>query len=570
MRKGSRHFYRRLLLVYTAILVGVVALLVLYFISELRQQARDTNLEYMEMEGTEGREYILQSMEDADHIHSSLYNSYDEINDLCHYLSDEINSYMEYRLDNYSGNTSVSYWGIEDFMSRMFVNYRQVSSMSVYSDAQKIRTVYEKDGTSRRIYEPEDSGSGEGESGEKGRLAARRELRDPASLQEIGWIEMEFSTEKFQDIVAFYECAQMLVLDEAGRAVYSSSPGLEGLAGIGERELERDYGFFCWEGETDDYRVLTLLAKREAQHIPVWSFLAVLVLGAVSVVIGEIGIHFYLSGIMRRLNAIVDGMENVKTGDLNTRIPCGEKEDELDIIADNFNRMCEDLDAYIKKSYLAEIEQKNAEMAALQSQINPHFLYNTLEAIRMKAICNGDREVGRMLYSMAAMFQSQLKAADVIVLAQELHYSKKYMELFEFRYHDKFRWEVNCEERFLQVPIIKFVIQPVLENYFAHGIRLESDTNFVSLTVRENGAFMEIDVTDNGRGMTEEQREAKNEALEADEFDSHKSMGLANVNRRLRAVYGPECGLMLRPGIDGGLTVTIRFRKEEEERGDLE
>lgn len=101
MKKGSRHFYRRLLLVYTAILVGEVVLLVLYFISELRQ----------EMEGTEGREYILDSMEDAEHIHSSLYNSYDEFNDLYHYLSDEIDVYMEYRLDNYGGNTSVSYSG---------------------------------------------------------------------------------------------------------------------------------------------------------------------------------------------------------------------------------------------------------------------------------------------------------------------------------------------------------------------------------------------------------------------------------------------------------------------------
>lgn len=107
MKKGSRHFYRRLLLVYTAILVGEVVLLVLYFISELRQQARETNLEYMEMEGTEGREYILDSMEDAEHIHSSLYNSYDEFNDLYHYLSDEIDVYMEYRLDNYGGNTAV-------------------------------------------------------------------------------------------------------------------------------------------------------------------------------------------------------------------------------------------------------------------------------------------------------------------------------------------------------------------------------------------------------------------------------------------------------------------------------
>ena len=428
----------------------------------------------------------------------------------------------------------MSYSGIEDFMSRIFVNYSQVSSMSVYSYAQEIETVYEKDGTSRRILEPDRTEDGQNSAG---RLTAKRELRDPASLQEIGWIEMEFSAEKFQDIVNFYECARLLVLDGEGRTVYASEPGLEPLAQVGGRQLEEEYGFFFWEGEAGGYRVLTLLTKREASHIPVWTFLAVLALGALLVVVGEIGIHFYLRRIMQRLNAIVEGMENVKTGDLNTRLSCGKKKDELDIIADNFNRMCEDLDAYIKKSYLAEIEQKNAEMAALQSQINPH--------------------------------QSPLKAADLILLAQELHYSKKYRELFEFRYHDHVRWDVNCEERFLQVPVIKFVIQPVLENYFAHGIRLESDTNFIGITVRENGPFMEIDVTDNGRGMGKEQMEAKNVALEADEFDSHKSMGLSNVNRRLRAVYGPECGLLLSPGMDGGLMVTIRFRKQEEEMGDI-
>lgn len=182
----------------------------------------------------------------------------------------------------------------------------------------------------------------------------------------------------------------------------------------------------------------------------------------------------------------------------------------------------------------------------------------------MKAICNGDREVGRMLYSMAALFQSQLKADDVILLAQELHYSKKYMELFEYRYNGKFRWDMECDEKLLQVPVIKFVIQPVLENYFAHGIRLESDSNYIRVEVREAGDFMLVVIEDNGRGMPAEEMETRNAALRADEFDSHKSMGLANVNRRLRAVYGEECGLTLSESIWKGLKVTLRFKNTKE------
>ncbi len=101
--------------------------------------------------------------------------------------------------------------------------------------------------------------------------------------------------------------------------------------------------------------------------------------------------------------------------------------------------MCRKLDAYIQKSYLAEIEKKNAQLQALQSQINPHFLYNTLEAIRMKAICNGDRDVGKMLYSMSVLFRSQLKDADWITIGQELDYCKQYLELFEYRYNGIFK-----------------------------------------------------------------------------------------------------------------------------------
>lgn len=181
----------------------------------------------------------------------------------------------------------------------------------------------------------------------------------------------------------------------------------------------------------------------------------------------------------------------------------------------------------------------------------------------MKAICNGDREVGKMLYSLAVTFRAQIKEADIITLAQELHYCKKYMELFEFRYQNQFQASVECPEEYLKTPIIKFVLQPVIENYFIHGIRLKEQDNFVRITVEKEEGY-EIIVEDNGRGMTEEAIEKKNRELEFDTMEKHSSIGIANVNRRLKAVYGKECGIRLEARKGGGLRVILSFKPDEE------
>ena len=306
------------------------------------------------------------------------------------------------------------------------------------------------------------------------------------------------------------------------------------------------------------------------------------------------------------MEAILDAMNQVTTGDFQVRLETGKKEDELDMIADNFNGMCEKLELYIEKSYLEEIERKNAQMQALQSQINPHFLYNTLEAIRMKAICNGDREVGKMLYSMVVLFRSQLKEADVITLGQELDYCKQYLELFEYRYQGCFRSEVECPAELLSLPIIKFVLQPVMENYFIHGIERERQDNLVQVHGEKKGDTLFLYVKDNGRGMDPEKLAQMNRELrenakaerrngqnlrENAESESqtgqnprnkpesekgrepqeqagmkkrNESIGIHNVNRRLKAVYGEKYGIYLEAVQPKGLMVVLMAKAEED------
>ena len=149
-------------------------------------------------------------------------------------------------------------------------------------------------------------------------------------------MELGFSGQRFSDIAGLYEKAQIIVCDSDNEAVFLSDSGIVWNSLRSLSDLEKEEGVHAREEAAGAYRVITILGKRDAGRISGWSFLAVLAVSLFLVVAGETGIYLYLSGIMRRLETIVDGMERVKQGDLGIRIAHGERSDELDIIADSF------------------------------------------------------------------------------------------------------------------------------------------------------------------------------------------------------------------------------------------
>ena len=152
----------------------------------------------------------------------------------------------------------------------------------------------------------------------------------------------------------------------------------------------------------------------------------------------------------------------------------------------------------------------------------------------------------------------------MITMAQELHYCKKYLELFEYRYQNQFRAEVECPEEFVNVPIIKFVLQPIIENYFIHGMRMGQADNLIRIFVERSEEDFRIIVEDNGHGMTEDEILKMNGQLRANEMDNTKSIGVANVNRRVKAVYGNQSGVQMEAKEEGGLRVILCFKPDEE------
>lgn len=569
-RKSSKQLYNKLLFIDTAILVCAISILVAYFFTSTKNRFLEQNLDYTEMMSESAASYLEDTSDIAEYIHENLYKSKMELNDVLHYMTDDPSDYLRYRLDTYIESKNSEYEGIEKFFLNAYQAYSSLNYIVLYSYERDEVTEYTSGGKRYRRGADEEFKKKleKGDLTEEESFCYLKEIRDPATMQVKGCMILGFKSRRFEIIQQYYSHAELVVYNDAGTLVFDSA-GRHDSSDIVNAEnkgmLEYVLEAYVERVQMGQYHGVSYLEKRRAADIPISIILMIFMMGAAVFVLGEIFVRFHLQKLAKRLNRILDGMGQVMDGNLKVRIPADENGDELDVISGCFNEMCIKLDEHIKKRYLAEIEQKNAEMAALQSQINPHFLYNTLEAIRMKAICNGDREVGKMLYSMAVAFRAQLKEADVITMAQELHYTKKYMELFEFRYQNQFQFFVECPEEYLQIPVIKFVLQPIIENYFIHGIRMKERDNVIKIIVEKEEDFRII-VEDNGKGMEEEAIRAKNQELSNDIMKEKSSIGISNVNRRLKAVYGRKYGIYLEARAGVGLRVILSFCPEEPEK----
>lgn len=561
-KKKFKQIYYKFFLTYTAILVFIVAVLMVYFISSNKARILGTNLNYMKMMNKEAVSYLEECSNNVEYIKGDLYQSAVISEDLLNYLRYDEENYQIKRLDKYIASPTLKYKGFESFVEKTLETYPDIKQINLVSYSRLESTSCLKDGIKNRIKLRTNKIDEirDGDLASKGKFSFLKELRDPDTMESVGCMIVTFQAYPFDKIHSYYSMAELAVYNIEGTVVFNSLDDYSQMESI---DFEKEDEYFI-KKTVKDYVIYTFIDKNLARKLPMSSSLTIFGIGVSMVILGEICINIYLHKLTSRLKYILDGMNKITTGDLTVRLKVDNNGDELDLISKHFNEMCVKLDRYIQKSYLAEIEQKNAELEVMQNQINPHFLYNTLESIRMKAICNGDKDVAKMLYSMAVIYRSQLKESDVITVVQELHYCKKYLELFEFRFHGKFTSTVICPEEYMNYPIIKFILQPVIENYFIHGIRAESEGNEICILVESDEDVLVISVIDNGRGMSEEEINTKNKELIENEIDIKKSIGLFNVNGRLKAVYGEGYGVQLKRSKSGGMHIILRVGMGEE------
>lgn len=272
----------------------------------------------------------------------------------------------------------------------------------------------------------------------------------------------------------------------------------------------------------------------------------------------------------RRIRPIIDTMEQVKAGNL-TSFPIRHcPDDEVDYIYTELLKMCAALDDHIKREYVYKLRQKEMELYVLQTQIDPHFLYNTLESIRMNLFMKGEKESSKMIWILANLFRNTMKKDVVVSNREELDFLRSYLELFHFRFDKRIEYSFLIEKEVYHYATIKHILQPILENSLVHGVfENENDNSLIHITVGgmvkdENVIFT---IEDDGRGIEEERLQEIRERLRTGEA-AKDSIGIYNVANRLQIVYGTDAYLKIESEIHKGTKTTISIRALR--KGELE
>ena len=302
-------------------------------------------------------------------------------------------------------------------------------------------------------------------------------------------------------------------------------------------DLEKN-NFVQHQELSDDYRILAVLDKKSVK-IETGKNLAPLIIGII--ILDNILLIFLYKTFKRysqQVSIVMQAMDQTAAGNLETRIDITNTEYELKELSIGINEMLDSINQFVEDIYKLEIKQQDAHMRALQAQINPHFLYNTLEYIRMYAISEGSEELADVVYAFSALLRNNTNQEKTITLKEELDFCEKYVYLYQMRYPNRVAYHFMIDPDLEKIEVPKFVIQPLVENYFKHGIDFTRFDNALSVKVLQEGKRVRIIIKDNGKGMTEKRLKQIEEKLSHPKVELHGSIGLQNVNERLRASFG--------------------------------
>lgn len=265
--------------------------------------------------------------------------------------------------------------------------------------------------------------------------------------------------------------------------------------------------------------------------------------------------------LYRPINKVVGKMNDVSQGDLGTRIELEDMDSDGRKLAGGFNIMMDEIDVLMEQVKEEQRQLDKMRFNALQSQIQPHFLYNTLECIHWQALSGGIHEISTMVKALAQYYRICLsEGKDIIPLRVELEHVRNYLIIQNMRYGNIITLVEKVEEKYLSMMIPKLTLQPLVENSIYHGIRIkESLTGTVEIEVCETEDTVLLIVRDNGGGMEPERIAYINQNIS--DMDRDVGYGITNINKRIELMYGEQYGLRFRQNEGEGLCVEIRLPK---------
>lgn len=285
----------------------------------------------------------------------------------------------------------------------------------------------------------------------------------------------------------------------------------------------------------------------------VWSyFVLILTAGSLFVVFISMLISAKISKPIKELEK---SMKKVEKGEFDINIDI-KGEAEVAQLSKAFNLMVLRIKTLMKQIVYEQEEKRKSELNALQSQINPHFLYNTLDSVVWMAENGKSADVITMVTALARLFRISIsRGRNIITVKQELEHARNYLIIQNVRYKNKFKYEIEAEEKVLQYKTIKLILQPLIENAIYHGIEYMVDEGFIKVSVKEEYDKLLFTVEDNGLGI--EPHKIKNLLKQESIKGNGSGVGVRNVHQRVQLTFGKEYGLSIESELEQGTKVKI-------------
>ena len=322
--------------------------------------------------------------------------------------------------------------------------------------------------------------------------------------------------------------------------------------------------YVCQKIKNWNYYVVSSISSYKLMESGLRTMIVVIAVLAIVLIVVSVIIRVLIKKMYQPLDKVVSKMDHVATGSLRTRINVENMGEDFAKLAVGFNSMMDEIEVLMEQVKLEQHQLEQIRFNALQSQIQPHFLYNTLECIHWQAIAEGNKEISTMVKALAKYYRICLsKGHDVIPIREEVEHIRNYMIIQNMRYDNIIGSEIVVESRVEESLIPKLTLQPLVENSIYHGIKVkEGKKGTLYLTAYKDGDEVVIKVSDTGTGMSQEQIDEMNEQLSR--YEDSFGYGVRNVNKRIELLFGEGYGLHYQKNDSGGVTVVIHLPYQTE------
>lgn len=401
----------------------------------------------------------------------------------------------------------------------------------------------------------------------------------------VGVLELRIRLDDLRQYLPDLKAEQNLVLltDGEGRTVVSNSQDSAGLAALANsvtdgEEPEEPYVNYAGQkylllkntlnNETFNLSgwTLTTLVPLDTVYRSIWNMQTMNVVACLLCLLVVVPlIVLFARNITKRLEYLVGKMNEISQGNYAVSVTVGGN-DEITRLGEKFSEMLQTLDLLTKEEMQAKLKEeqlenarKEARIFALERQINPHYLFNTLESIRMNLVLKGDRETADLVQIFAKSYREMIDdSRQAITLRDELAFVHDYFTIQDFRHAGKIRLKTDVPEELLHYCIPKFLLQPLIENAIVHGLELKESGGTVNLTIRREDAFLTMRVSDDGIGMNEKELEALRVSLYS-KGSSRKNYALRNIAERLSLLYGTSALLTVESERNVGTEILVKL-----------